>query len=152
MRFIRYAEKFVGAQRPKLFIEPFAGGATVGLTLLYRDLIDRLLLVELDLRVATFWKRAITDPSFADEVAAFRVYASECREACIADTSSRESGDVGSGEEPLQLRGILTGGLMREVAVQVESGRPGHDPETYLRPAESDHVPIRRCDRGAPAI
>jgi DNA adenine methylase len=62
--FIPLAEKFVQLKRPKIFVEPFAGGATVALTLLWRDLVDEIVLVELDDRVATFWRRVLDDPDF----------------------------------------------------------------------------------------
>lgn len=42
-------------QRPSEFIEPFAGGAIVGLSVLFENLADRLLIVELDEDVAAVW-------------------------------------------------------------------------------------------------
>jgi DNA adenine methylase len=42
--------------RPAVFLEPFAGGASLGCTVLMEDLADQVVLVELDLRVATFWQ------------------------------------------------------------------------------------------------
>ena len=63
---------FVRVERPKIFIEPYAGGATIGLSLLHQDLVDELVMVERDPRVSAFWRRALEDPAFADEVRAFR--------------------------------------------------------------------------------
>lgn len=65
------AVKFVQGRRPALFLEPFAGGAAVGMTLLHRDLVGHLAMVELDRRVAAFWRRALSDESFAREVESF---------------------------------------------------------------------------------
>jgi len=42
--------------RPKLFVEPFAGGASVALQLLNDDLVDEIALGEKDPLVACFWK------------------------------------------------------------------------------------------------
>jgi len=42
--------------RPKLFVEPFAGGASVALQLLNDDLVDKIALGEKDPLVACFWK------------------------------------------------------------------------------------------------
>lgn len=42
--------------RPAEFIEPFAGGAIVGLTVAFEDLADHVTLVELDDQVAAVWK------------------------------------------------------------------------------------------------
>lgn len=42
--------------RPKVFIEPFAGGAIVGLTVAVEKLADRVVLVEIDNDVASVWQ------------------------------------------------------------------------------------------------
>ncbi len=44
------------AQKPSEFIEPFAGGATVGLSVLFEGLAGRLTLVEKDEDVAAVWQ------------------------------------------------------------------------------------------------
>ena len=44
------------SHRPDLLIEPFAGGATVGLTAAFEELAGHVLLVELDSEVAAVWK------------------------------------------------------------------------------------------------
>ena len=41
--------------RPTLFVEPFAGGGIVGLTVAAENLADRVLMVELDRQVAAVW-------------------------------------------------------------------------------------------------
>jgi DNA adenine methylase len=41
---------------PKEFIEPFAGGAIVGLSIAFEKLAEHVILVELDEQVATVWK------------------------------------------------------------------------------------------------
>ncbi len=47
--------------RPKLFVEPFAGGAGVALYLLEKGLVDSIGLGERDPMVASFWKVAFED-------------------------------------------------------------------------------------------
>ncbi len=42
--------------RPRLFVEPFAGGAIIGLTVAFEDLADRVLLVEKDADVSAVWR------------------------------------------------------------------------------------------------
>ncbi len=44
------------SRKPKLLIEPFAGGAIVGLTAAFEHLADRVLLVERDPAVAIVWR------------------------------------------------------------------------------------------------
>lgn len=55
----------------KTLIEPFAGGAAAGLTLLENGTINRLILVELDHRVAAFWKKIKNDSGFAKQIRDF---------------------------------------------------------------------------------
>ena len=47
--------------RPKLFVEPFAGGASVALQLLNDGLVERIALGEKDPLLAGFWKTVFTD-------------------------------------------------------------------------------------------
>lgn len=47
--------------RPKLFVEPFAGGASVALQLLNDGLVERIALGEKDPLLASFWKTVFTD-------------------------------------------------------------------------------------------
>lgn len=47
--------------RPTLFIEPFAGGGIVGLTVAFENLADRVQLVELDEDVAAVWQTILSD-------------------------------------------------------------------------------------------
>ena len=42
-------------QKPRLLVEPFAGGAIIGLTAAFEGLTERVLLVELDEQVASVW-------------------------------------------------------------------------------------------------
>jgi len=46
--------------RPKLFVEPFAGGASASLMAICEDLADRALLVELDPEVAAVWQTVLS--------------------------------------------------------------------------------------------
>jgi DNA adenine methylase len=43
------------------FCEPFAGGASVGLAILFEQLCDRLVLVEKDVQVAAVWQTILSD-------------------------------------------------------------------------------------------
>ncbi len=62
-RFASYVQETLKANnlRPKLFIEPFAGGASVSLQLLKAGMVDRIALGELDPYVASFWKTVFFD-------------------------------------------------------------------------------------------
>jgi DNA adenine methylase len=47
--------------RPGLFVEPYAGGASVALELLDFDLVDRVVLADADPMVSAFWQTAFHD-------------------------------------------------------------------------------------------
>lgn len=47
--------------RPKLYVEPFAGGASVAIQLLHDNLVERIALGERDPMVAGFWVAVFTD-------------------------------------------------------------------------------------------
>jgi DNA adenine methylase len=47
--------------KPKLFVEPFCGGASVSLGLLEMNVVERVLLSDLDPLVASFWIEATTN-------------------------------------------------------------------------------------------
>lgn len=57
-------EKLITANSPvpQLFVEPFAGGASVGLHLIADGWVDRLLLADSDPLLASFWEVACFDP------------------------------------------------------------------------------------------
>lgn len=48
--------------RPKLYVEPFAGGASVAIQLLHDNLVEQVALGEKDPMVANFWKAVFEEP------------------------------------------------------------------------------------------
>jgi DNA adenine methylase len=48
--------------RPKLYVEPFAGGASVAIQLLHENLVERIALGEADPLVAGFWRTVFGEP------------------------------------------------------------------------------------------
>lgn len=67
------------SNKPTLLIEPFAGGGVVGLTAIFENLADRVILVEKDEHVASFWKAILGGEAgwLADRIMNFKM----CREA-----------------------------------------------------------------------
>ncbi len=92
---VPYVRLWLGARRPRPseLIEPFAGGAVVGLTAAFEGLVERVTLVEKDEDVAAVWQ-TILDPAqaawLADAVAAFRPTPESVR-AALAPTGDRLS-------------------------------------------------------------
>jgi DNA adenine methylase len=69
--FVPYAAKFFRAHPCQTLIEPFAGSAIVGLSLLHAGMIERLVLVEKDKRIACLLNGLVNDPKLADRYEAF---------------------------------------------------------------------------------
>jgi DNA adenine methylase len=64
--------------RPRLLIEPFAGGAIVGLTVAFERLAESVLLVEIDEQVAAVWEAVINrgeGPWLAQQIGEFELTA-----------------------------------------------------------------------------
>jgi DNA adenine methylase len=61
--------------KPKIFIEPFAGGGIVSLTVAFEDLAGHVIMVELDAAVAALWKTLLSDDNdwIAQRVLEFNV-------------------------------------------------------------------------------
>jgi DNA adenine methylase len=52
---------------PSLYIEPFAGGASVGLYLLHHNLVDKAIFMDVDPWVASFWRTVFFDTDWLVE-------------------------------------------------------------------------------------
>ena len=61
-----YVEEFLkhNSLRPRLFVEPFAGGASVSLHLLGKNLVDSVALYDKDPIVASFWATVFAEASW----------------------------------------------------------------------------------------
>ncbi|WP_110519843.1 DNA adenine methylase [Herpetosiphon llansteffanensis] len=62
-------------QRPKEFIEPFAGGGIIALTVAFENLADHVTMIELDNQVAAVWKVILSDDALwlADQIESFNL-------------------------------------------------------------------------------
>jgi DNA adenine methylase len=55
--------------KPQKFIEPFAGGAIIGLTVVFENLAEQVVLIEKDEQVAAVWKTIVSDKGGAEWLA-----------------------------------------------------------------------------------
>jgi DNA adenine methylase len=69
--FVEHAQRFVSGRKLQTIVEPFAGTAVVGLTLLERGLAKRLVLAEKDPELRHFMNVTLGDPDFARRVTQF---------------------------------------------------------------------------------
>ncbi len=83
------------SRRPGLFVEPFAGGGIIGLTVAFEELADHVLMVELDENVSALWKTILSEDSewLMERILTFEVTPESVRkELSRAAESEREIG------------------------------------------------------------
>src|SRR5262245_8930109 len=63
-------------EKPKEFAEPFAGGGIVGLSVIFEDLAERLVMIEKDEDISAVWRTVVVDGNgaqLADRIVGFDV-------------------------------------------------------------------------------
>lgn len=109
--------------RPSVLVEPFAGGAIVGLTAAFEGLADHIVLVELDRQVAAVWETILGGDAewLANRILSFEMTHENAREV-LAGT--------GGGTREQAFRTILKnrtfhGGILAPGAAFVKHGENG---------------------------
>ena len=78
--------------KPKCFIEPFAGGAIVGLTVAFEKYADEVILVEKDEQVAAVWRTIIDDKNgaqwLAEQIIQFQLSPDSAKELLARNSRS----------------------------------------------------------------
>ena len=100
-------------KRPKLFIEPFAGGATIGLTAAFEGLAESVLIVEKDPMVAAVWRTILGGDAewLAQRILDFDLSIENCRYVLDAkDVKPREEGFKTILRNRINHGGILAAG------------------------------------------
>ena len=108
--------------RPKLLVEPFAGGGIVSLTAVMEGLVDRCLMVELDRDVAAFWHAALRHgPELCEMVQGFQ----PTREAVDALSRQVSANVLEHGFRTLVLNRTRRGGILAPGASLSRYGESG---------------------------
>ena len=133
--------------RPQHFVEPFAGGSSVGLAVAELDLVDRVTLVEIDPDVAAVWE-VILNGGASRLAAKIRGY--DLSETAARLTLKERNGDtVSRAFRCILLNRISRGGIMAPGAGLLKRGecdrgiRSRWYPETLAKRIESVHA-LRR--------
>jgi len=75
--FVKSTRKWLKSQpsRPKVLIEPFAGGAGISLAAVWENLVDQAVFAEIDRNVAATWKTILNGEAkwLASEIISFRI-------------------------------------------------------------------------------
>ncbi|GAC1450659.1 MAG: DNA adenine methylase [Chamaesiphon sp.] len=124
-------------RQPVEFIEPFAGGGIVSLTVAFEQLAERVMMVELDDQVAAVWQTILTSDGewLANEIAAFELSPEAVASVLsIVNPSLREK-----AFQAILRNRINRGGILAAGAGQIKSGENGRGirsrwyPETLKR-------------------
>ncbi len=108
--------------RPKLLVEPFAGGGIVSLTAVMEGLVDRCLMVELDRDVAAFWQAALRHgPELCEKVQHFQ----PTRETVEALSRQTPRNVLEHGFRTLVLNRTRRGGILAPGASLSRNGEGG---------------------------
>lgn len=124
------------AERPRLLLEPFAGGGIVSLTAVMEDLVDRCLMIELDRDVAAFWHAVLRH---GDELAEKMLCFTPTRDAVHSLMRQAPRGVVEHGFRTLVLNRTRRGGILAPGASLSRAGENGKGvasrwyPETITR-------------------
>ncbi len=121
---VPYARRWLQSAGAAHLLEPFAGGAIIGLTAIFEDLVERATLVELDADVGAVWQSIITDgrgPLLAERIANFTITPEAVQEAL-------ESEPVSTADRAFQtiLRNRVNhGGILAAGAGRLKLGENG---------------------------
>lgn len=108
--------------KPRLLVEPFAGGGIVSLTAVMENLADEALMVELDEDVAALWKAAILhSPELVARITSFTL----TRESVVELSSKRPADVVEHGFRTLVLNRTRRGGVLAQGASFTRKGENG---------------------------
>ena len=153
---IPHIRAWLGAMdpRPRLLIEPFAGGAIVSLTAVMEDLVEQCLLAELDHDVAAFWRAALDHgPDLCARIARFQ----PTRQAVEAIAQAEPDHPLERGFRTLVLNRTRRGGILAPGASLSRAGESGKGvasrwyPQTLMSrlrqiSAYADRIDFRETD------
>lgn len=109
--------------KPKLLVEPFAGGGSIGLTAGFESLTDYVLMVELDPDVASVWRVALngTANELCERIAAFTCDPENVRAAL----SSVPRSDLDRAFQTIVRNRVSRGGILAPGSGLVKKGEAG---------------------------
>ena len=110
-------------ERPAYFIEPFAGGAIVGLTMAFENYAEHIILVEIDDQISSVWKTILSDDNqwLADRIISFHLSDESARKTLsTAPDSLREK----AFQTVLKNR-IYHGGILANGSGMIKYGENG---------------------------
>jgi len=137
------------ARRPALFIEPFAGGASVGLAVAYEGLARHVILCEKDAEVVAVWKVALGEAKSVERLTR-AILDFDCTranvDARLAPSADASGDDVEAAFRTILRNRVSRGGNMSPGAGLIRAGDGGRGiaarwyPETISKRVETVHA------------
>ena len=137
-------------EKPALFIEPFAGGGIISLTVAFEDLADKILMVEIDEQVAAVWQTIINGEShwLTKKILNFNLN----KENLIAELKKEYSDCKNIAFQTILKNRTFHGGILANGSGIIKSGENGKGllsrwyPATLARRIENIEFIIRKID------
>lgn len=109
--------------KPALFIEPFAGGGIVSLTVAFEDLADKVLMVEIDEHVAAVWQTIINGEArwLAKKILSFDL----SKESLAAELGKKYSDYKHIAFQTILKNRTFHGGILAKGSGIIKSGENG---------------------------
>ena len=109
--------------RPQVLIEPFAGGAIIGLTAAFEQLADRVILVERDEQVAAVWNTILSEDNewLVQRILSFDL----TRENVLVELAKRTSSTRQIAFQTILKNRTFHGGIMAPGSSLIKNGENG---------------------------
>lgn len=119
---IPHIREWLNKSKPKVLIEPFAGGGIVSLTAIMEDLTDQCIMIEKDHDVAAFWRATLQDgATLAKKILKFNPTKDQIKQiehGCICS-------DIEHGFRTLVLNRTRNSGILAPGASLIKKGENG---------------------------
>lgn len=119
---IPHIREWLSRSKPKVLIEPFAGGGIVSLTAVMEGLVDKCIMIEKDRDVAAFWRAVLQDgATLIEKVQQFNPTQAQVRKiehGCICN-------DTEHGFRTLVLNRTRNSGILAPGASLIKNGENG---------------------------
>ncbi len=119
-------------KKPRVLVEPFAGGGIIGLTTAFEGLADEVLLVELDPQVAAVWETILGDDAdwLAERILSFEFNIGTVTMELARTSSARRE----IAFQTLLRNRVSHGGILAKGAGLMKQGESGRGPKSRWYP------------------
>jgi DNA adenine methylase len=123
--FVPTFRRWIASQevKPRILVEPFAGGGIISLTALFEELVERVVMVELDGAVAAVWQAVVGGDAewLADRVLHFQM----SREAVLEELQKTPNTTREKAFQTILKNRTLHGGILAEGSSFIRHGENG---------------------------